>query len=244
MKYWHEKINCKDHFPKTCRLKPFIVVGYKFDYSNSEDKKLLDDLLVEAHRLAEHVNPGAANDALQARDKKRILANCIAGVVSEFCWKHFLNYERTTVQSTPFESASNQIDLEVIANKKKIEVRSSFPRNGIQFAICHPLKEFDILGPYSNDYKPGEVFKDYFIRTLFHFQHPTDIIEKIKSNDFTLYLTGGATHDMMFDKNLSKEKSFVPEDCFTIQEESVYRVVPFHNALDCGQIYHMIRLEV
>ena len=67
-----------------------------------------------------------------------------------------------------FDDASRQIDLKVISNNKKIEVRSSFPRNGIEFAICHPSYEFDVIGPYSNNYKPGEIQKDYYVRTLFH----------------------------------------------------------------------------
>lgn len=244
MQYRSHKLECKGVFPKTCRIAPFTYVTYEFDYTLNEDKGIIDLLLIEANRLAEQVFPGAANDSLMERSKNRILANCIAGVFSEFCWKHFLNFKSEAVRSTPFTSASNQIDLEVIQNGKKIEVRSSFPRNGLEFAICHPTKEFDILGPYSNSYKPGEVTKDFFVRTLFVMQNPTDIIQAVKSNHFTLYLTGGATHDMMFDDKYSKEKDFIPEDNFTTQQASVYRVVPFHNALDCAQIYHLIRQEI
>ena len=240
MKYWHDVIDCSKEQKNSKRTKPFVVIGYSFNYSDVEDKNLIDSLLKSAKELSEKVYPGAANDSTSQRNKKRIYANCIAGVVSEYCWKHFLNYKGDTVQSTPFESAANQIDLEVIANKKKIEVRSSFPRNGVGFAVCHPVYEFDILGPYANSYKPNEVYKDYFIRTLFPLQHPTDIIESIKSEEFTLYLTGGATHDMMFDNRFSKEKDLIPEDNFTIQSQTRYRVVPFHNALDSGEIYSLI----
>lgn len=49
---------------------------------------------------------------------------------------------------------------------------------------------------------------------------------------------------MMFNNKLSKEKDFIPEDNFTTQVASKYRVVPFHNALDSGQMYHMIREEI
>lgn len=236
-------LDCKKEFAKTCRLKPFAIAEYVMDYSVPEDKTLIEQLLNEAEVLANKVFPGAANDSAHERTRERILANCIAGVVSEFCWKHFLNYQHEYVRSTPFESASNQIDLEVISNQKKIEVRSSFPRNGVAFAVCHPIKEFDILGPYSNNYKPGEVHKDYFIRTLFPMQKPTDIFSLIKSGSFSLYLTGGATYEMMFDNRFSKEKDFIPEDNFTIQTRTKYRVVPFHNALDCGEIYNMIKNE-
>lgn len=72
------------------------------------------------------------------------------------------------------------------------------------------------------------------------FKRPIEILDLIKSNSFTLYLTGGATYEMMIDRQLSKEKNFIPEDSFSITTESVYLVVPFHNALDSKEIYHLI----
>lgn len=243
MRYKTFYLDCKEAFPKTCRIKPFAIAEYNMNYSSPEDRIIIDNLLKEAKVLADKVFPGAANDSEHVRTKERIFANCIAGVVSEYCWKHFFNYKHEYVRSTPFNSASNQIDLEIVTNQKKIEVRSSFPRNGLVFAVCHPAKEFDILGPYSNSYKPGEVHKDYFIRTLFPMRSPTEIFSHIKSNSFTLYLTGGATYDMMFDNRYSKNKDFIPEDNFTIQTKTTYRVVPFHNALDCAEIYKLIKSE-
>lgn len=243
MKYWHDEIICKEHFSHTKRESPFCIIGYQFDYTNAEDKTLLDDILECSRMLSEKVNSGAANDSTSSRSKDRLLANCIAGITSEYCWRHFFNYKTKCVSTTKFESAANQIDLEIIANAKRIEVRSSFPRNGIEFSICHPEKEFDILGPYSNAYKPGEVHKDYYVRTLFHLDSPTDIIKKIKSQEFTVFLTGGATHDMMFNPSLSKDKDLIPEDTFGVRERTTYRVVPFHNALDCREIYRLITNE-
>ena len=243
MKYWHDEIVCKNHFSETKRKTPFCIIGYQFDYTDSSDKALLDGIFQSSVVLSKNVNIGAANDSTIGRSDERLLANCIAGLTSEYCWKHFLNFRDKCVSTTPFESAANQIDLEVISNHKRIEVRSSFPRNGLPFAICHPEKEFDILGPYSNSYKPGEVYKDYYVRTLFHLETPMKIIEKIHSKEFIVYLTGGATHEMMFDPNLSKNKDLIPEDSLGVQEKTTYRVVPFHNALDCREIYKCITSE-
>lgn len=243
MKFWHETIDCCKLYKNSCRVQPFIVIAYEFNYFLNEDKVLVDKLLSDAVALSNKVYSAAANDSVTQRSHDRVYANCIAGVISEYCWKHFLNFKSEIVQSTPFESANNQIDLEIISNKKKIEVRSSFPRNGLEFAICHPNKEFDIIGPYSNIYKPGEILKDYFIRTLFPMFTPTDIIDKVKSNSFILYLTGGATKKMMFDNKISINKTFIPEDNLLIQTKSVYRVVPFHKALDSAEIYKLITEE-
>ena len=245
MRKSHRTVNCTTEFCKTKRRTPFVIVEYTLDYLNDKDDKvLIDNLLQEAEKLAKDVMPFAANDSIHARGKDRIMANSIAGVVSEFFWKYLLNYRKEVVRSTPFEKAANQIDLEIVSNRKRIEVRSSFPRNGVEFAICHPEKEFDILGPYSNDYKIGEVHKDYYVRCLFHLQHPTDILSAIKLSNFKVYLTGGATWKMMNDQNVYTEKTLVPEDALaTIAEKSVYRVVPFHSALDTQEIYKLIETE-
>ena len=199
-------VNCTARYPRTCRRTPFEVVVYELNYS-SEDKDLMDLLRTKAEELARQVNPGAANNSMHERSPERILADCIAGVVSEYFWKLYLNSEENVVSETEFDDASRQIDLKVISNNKKIEVRSSFPRNGIEFAICHPSYEFDVIGPYSNNYKPGEIQKDYYVRTLFHLYNPTDIISMISADSFKVYLTGGATWDMMIDNDYSKNKT-------------------------------------
>ena len=240
MNYEPTEFRCEEKYPDTKRKEPFIAIKYHFDYNDSQDKSILDEVILKSEQLANKVYAGAANNSTQYRSTKKILANCIGGMMAEFCWKHFLNYKQETVRTTPFLSASNQIDLETINGRKKIEIRSSFPRNGIKFAICHPQYEFKIVGPYSNSYKPSEPTKDYFLSCLFPLENPFEIIKLIRSSDFNFFLTGGATYQMMFDNNISYEKTLVPEGSIIPEVESSYRVVPFHNALDCRQIYHLI----
>ena len=48
---------------------------------------------------------------------------------------------------------------------------------------------------------------------------------------------------MMFNPSLSKDKDLIPEDSFGVREKTTYRVVPFHNALDCREIYRLITNE-
>lgn len=247
MKKGKRTVICSKQFCRTKRTKPFVIEEFTLDYEHDiQDRELINNLLKDAEKLARDVTPYAANDSLHTRDKERILANSIAGVVSEYFWKYLLNYgkEYPVVQSTHFVQAATQIDLEVCCNHKRIEVRSSFPRNGVEFAICHPEKEFDILGPYSNDYKIGEVHKDYYVRCLFHLQHPTDIITGIKKSGFKVFLTGGATWDMMNDPNIYIEKAMVPEDSIAlVPDKTIYRVVPFHNAMDTKEVYVAIENE-
>ena len=80
-------INCTARYPRTCRRTPFEVVVYELNYS-SEDKDLMDLLRTKAEELARQVNPGAANNSMHERSPERILADCIAGVVSEYFWKY------------------------------------------------------------------------------------------------------------------------------------------------------------
>lgn len=208
--------------------------------NTSEDKDLMDLLRTKAEELARQVNPGAANNSMHERSPERILADCIAGVVSEYFWKLYLNSEENVVSETEFDDASRQIDLKVISNNKKIEVRSSFPRNGIEFAICHPSYEFDVIGPYSNNYKPGEIQKDYYVRTLFHLYNPTDIISMISADSFKVYLTGGATWDMMIDTDYSKNKTLLPDFGLGVIQKASYRVVPFSKSKDTREIKRVI----
>jgi hypothetical protein len=242
-----EKIKCKEikTFEQSNRESDFWISKYIFNYNTSTfDKALLKKIESVGNKLAEAVNDGAANDSTTKRSIDRKKSNAIAGVLAEYCWKNFLNSIslETLVQETEYESNSNQIDLIVIESNKTIEVRSSFPRNGIEFAICSPKFEFDILGPYSNSYKPNEPQKDFYLRTLFHVHSPLDFLTDFKKDNFTVYLTGGATWEMMVDDKFSKDKNLIPDDAISdVEVESTYRVVPFSNALDCAEIYKLIK---
>jgi len=254
-------LNCAEYDKYTKRKSPFVVACYTFNYrSNEGDKTLLDQFIVDGRNLANLVNPGAANDGAQARSLERIINNCTAGAMSEYLWKQFLNRHGEVVSETELVEVKTQIDLKILSNNKKIEVRSSFPRNGIDFAICSSGYEFDIIGPYSNGYKPDEIQKDYYIRALFHLavigskRLPSGkiipvvekLIDKMKVDGFKAFLTGGATWAMMSDNTISTVKDFIPEDEMSIkrlQEKTNFRVVPFSKALDTNEMYELIIAE-
>lgn len=245
MKRFLRQINCQDHYEESRRSSPFFIIKYELNYESDEfDRTLIDGLFEKAHVLASRVNPQPANAEKEIRLPDTLLANAIAGVVSEFLWLDFLNSDpqNPIVRDTPFTDASTQIDLEVINGGKMIEVRSSFPRNGLVFAICDPEHQFDILGPYANStYKPGEIQKQFYVRTLFVVEKPTDIIESIKKDGFEAFLTGGATEKMMRSPKFSLVKSLRPEDALRMAGQARYKVVPFSRALDTIQIQALIQ---
>jgi len=134
--------------------------------------------------------------------------------------------------------------LRILNQNKTIEVRSSFPRASIPFVLCHSKYQFDVIGPYKNNYKPDEIQKDFYVRTLFRMDSPLDLLTKIKQDDFVVNLTGGATWSMMVNNSIAKEKNFIPDDEFIAERTeiaSTYRVVPFSNSLDTLEILNLIK---
>ena len=242
-----EIINCKEYSKYSNRKKPFVLEKNVFNYkSDLKDRKILDEIIEKAKQLANKVNRGAASNSSNLRSINTVKNNAIAGLLAEFVWKKFFNENNISVEETKFTEASNQIDLRIIRNNKSIEVRSSFPRNGIKFAICHPKYQFDIIGPYSNNYKPSEIQKDYYVRTLYPFPSYL-IIDKLKKDNFEVYLTGGATWQMMTNNELAIIKSFIPEDEINIARllsKTNYRVIPYSKALDTYEILKIILNEI
>lgn len=239
MKKYKNIIDCIKYDSKSYRQTPFSVAKYVFNYeSNSEDKILLNNIINNGKLLAQKVNPGAANNGTNFRNTETILNNSISGLLAEYLWIDFIKHHNIKCHTNDFQEAKNQIDIELTESKKTIEVRSSFPRNGLKFALCHNKYQFDIIGPYVNDYKPGEIKKDFYVRTLFPFRS-IELKQKIRSDNLKVYLTGGATWEMMTDKDISIQKNFIPEDELNLErlnESSVYKVIPFSRALDTFEI--------
>ena len=127
-----------------------------------------------------------------------------------------------------------------------IEVRSSFVRNGIDFALFGRDKNdngdsyFDVLGPYHNSYKPCEIYKDYYMR-VFYEGEKKDFM-KGNSGYIYLYITGGATKEMMKNKRVSKIKHLLPGNTGA-DVESDYMVVPMSRSLDIQQFLNQIPIE-
>jgi len=247
MRIQHSEINCRDiaNFHNSNRKKVFRLVECKYNYcSSSEDKREIDKIIEKGMGLKENVNKHAANQSKTIRSDARIICNSIAGILAEHCWKTFLNHfcKIPIVEESQYSDAITQIDLKTTFTNKTIEVRSSFPRNGVPFAICHSRYQFDIIGPYTNYYKIGEIPKDYYLRVLYHLDRPTDFMSECKKDGFVVYLTGGATLDMMKDDKVSFNKSFAPEDGY-LDDKASYQVVPFSSALDTIEIAEMINKE-
>jgi len=216
----------------------FRAVRYVFE--SRVDSRFLSSIACRGLELAGQISLTEADPALTDRDPERLRDSCTCGILSEFCWKSYLN--RRAGFGIAMEPASgsprDQIGL-VTAGGRKVEVRSSFPRSGIKFALFDRPHQFDVLGPNSGSVRPGEACKDFYVRALYPFA--SNSFQTHFAGRLEVYLVGGATWDMMTDPAFFKEKDLQPEDdVFSSGGKSRYRVVPLSLALDTPDIADLI----
>lgn len=228
MEFNLEKIEIDNH-------SKHIINNVSFSYqSNSEDKEFIDNILCEGKKLAEKVNRHAANNSLKLRHMIIVEANAVAGLLAEKIWCNRINSEigKDFVYNPQVKDLSNQIDISTLDDEYTFEVRSSFPRKGIEFAVSNERNGFKIVGPYNNDYKESENSRDFYLTALFHLQRPGDILSEIKYDGFCFSLTGGATLAMMDgDEKISFLDNLSPEDSL-IESTTDYKVIRIRDGLD------------
>lgn len=208
----------------------YKVALVTLDLEKSElDQAIFARIREQGNALVQKVNPGQANHSTVTRDRSRLLINAAAGILAEYAWRVFLNsvHLNNFVEIPAIVDVKNQIDLSIIGQRKELEIRSPFPYNGIEFALCHEKQYFDVIGPYHNQYKPDEPQKDFYLRTLY----PVRFETFFQLKQIPVYLTGGATWAMMTDDTLYKRKSLIPEDAF-FPVQSDYRVISLEKSLD------------
>lgn len=126
-----------------------------------------------AKAIESNLNRGQANSS-ENRSEEIVAIDNLSGVIAEYACYDILRYYFKDAVEKPSSSGSvNQIDIMLAGVKKTVEVRSSCVRNGIDFALFSKPSNnsdeqyFDVIGPYSNGYKPGEIIKDYYMRVLY-----------------------------------------------------------------------------
>jgi len=213
------------------------------------DRIIIKSLYNQASDLANKINTFSANYSGYKRDKNRLLVDCYIGILSEYAWKSFINMLsiNTIVVEEKNFLQENQIDLKILGTDLSIEVRSSFVRNGIKFALFNKNYKFDIIGPYVNAYKSKESLKNFYLRVLYHFDNRNlslffdQIFNSNRNNQFNVYLVGGATLEMMQNKNLYIEKTMQESELLgnALNQDMAktnYRVIPIFLGMDAVNI--------
>lgn len=194
-------------------------------------------IMAKAEEIEDKLNAGQANSS-EERDEETIKIDNLSGVIAEYACDTILRryLGENNVEKPSSETSKNQIDIILSAGRKTIEVRSSCVKNGIDFALFakpkyeEEVQYFDVIGPYSNGYKPGEIEKDFYMRVLYCCEKK-DFLKLLDQPTLKLYITGGATKDMMNDDSIYQIKHLIPAGG-EVEIESDYRVVPLGKSLD------------
>ncbi len=211
----------------------------------------MKDVLAKAKKIEGKLNAGKANDSASERDAETVASDNNSGLIAENACYVFLQYifGKEAVSKPSSESSKNQIDIELSGIKKTIEVRSSCIRNGVEFAVFakdpndnEHTQYFDVIGPYNNEYKPEEVLKDYYMRVIYHC-NIKDFDALLQRDTLELYLTGGATKEMLEDSTLYEVKHLYPKDG-EVEVESEYRVIPLSKSLDIDAFVGRIKHDI
>lgn len=193
----------------------------------------------QSQSLVERLNPTEANNG-KRRDMDTRWKDALAGVIAEVVCMRFLNFafgSEFNVRPQAY-SAINQIDLKT-SGGQTIEVRSSFVRNGVPFALFAKNPKtgrqyFDVIGPYHNSgYKvKNEICKDYFFRVLYKGDKEDFCERAIRADDFEVYIIGGVNRAMMQDPAVCYFKYMIPPQEDKQAKKGEYSAVPIGKALD------------
>lgn len=202
-----------------------------------------------AEGIMKNLNRGQANTS-QQRSMSTVEIDNLSGLIAENACDTVLRWQfgDESIIKPASDSSFNQIDIELITGKT-IEVRSSCVRNGIDFAVfakdvsnkAHNQQYFDVIGPYSNGYKPGEHLKDYYMRVLYWCEKK-NFMTLLEKPTLQMFITGGATKAMMLDPSIYQNKHLVPAGG-QVQVESDYRVIPLGKSLDAAQFFDLLARE-
>ena len=181
------------------------------------DDELLDickDLAVEKARFTMDQNQAGI-----IRSKSEKEAKQFEGVLAETMSQILLLSElddcsvvRFDLERNDFTYDPNEYDvvLDDGANQYEFEIRNSY---SYKTTIEEAYANLDVLGAYTNGYKPQETLSDLFIRPLLQLNPPQEwrkyppkyssveeLINKIKAGDVILYLCCGTDKQTLLEK--------------------------------------------
>lgn len=226
----------------------YTICKFRFSDFCAQTQEII---IREAEALALNANNGAANNGV-VRDEITKLNDAYAGILAEFATLFFLNQIIPNSAARPaFSNTSNQIDLlwYYFGNPLplKLEVRSSFVNNGLQFGLFNVDKRtqktyFDVLGPYyQQSYKTHyEPPKDAYVRVLFE-GRKYNVKERFITNDEPFYLIGFMDGQKLIKMNY--HKSLTANNAFTKHGSLTgdYYVAPINFISDTARVFYNIR---
>ena len=226
-----------DYKWKTSITREYGILNIKYSDFTQEEQ---NEIIKEANNLLKNANPNSANSN-EYRSEIVRENDAFSGILAEFAVVKLLN---SIVPNSAYRpevtSLKNQIDIYWLYNniKYSIEVRSSFVKNGIEFALYAVNREtnktyFDILGPYYQKYKVKyDVTKDIYARVLFNGQK-SSVKERFIKNNESFYVIGFISGSKLVGlnyKKLLKENSSIVSKYGKINGN--YFVAPINEIMD------------
>lgn len=195
-----------------------------------EDEK--NEIYKETDILYKNSNDTGANTGMNRKSEKKYI-DALSGVIAEFATSKFFNdflNDNWSAYRPIVTTTLNQVDISL--NYKeipyKVEVRSSFVRNGIEFALYalnyQGRTHFDVLGTYKQEVHKSnfESVKDLFMRVLFDIKSESSdnfkddksfytdrkyFISKYIDRDEPFYIVGGMSGDAIIKQKYTKSLS-------------------------------------
>lgn len=131
-----------------------------------KDKRYIDNWIEEAEKQVMNNNDPAGNE----RERQKQIITRYMGTASEKIVKAVLknSIKEVNFERPKFDGHGSHVDIVASSGDKKckIEVRSSFPRKSLEWALFDK-GGFDIIGNYTTVSKSIEIWKDIYIRVLF-----------------------------------------------------------------------------
>ncbi len=222
----------------------YTIASFSFSDFDESDKQ---NIIESANQLINLANNSAANSG-QTRNMITKENDAYAGILAEFATLYYLKRcDKVLYAYRPnISDLSNQIDIAIEYESKNgpisltAEVRSSFVRNGIDFALFKTNKEnetyFDLIGPYyQKNYKSEyEPIKDLYFRVLFS-GIKYDIRRRFLENDEPFFLIGYQSGEYIlkhgYKKNLLSGSAITKKGDIT----GDYIVLPIDQIIDLSE---------
>lgn len=215
-------------------------------YSNftSEMKKDLEDEVKELYQNATAFQANTGNNRTKEIQKVDAFSGVIAEYATVLLFNEFIGNCHAVTEKPEDYTHKGHVDITLTNGNisRRVEVRSSFVNNGIEFALFNTTgvlngQYFNVIGPYLNKgyKKEYESEKDYYVRVLF--DNRDNLKEDYKAfseaffaDEIPIFIIGAATKKLFskhgFSKNFNSKENQIktPGEYSVIELQHIYDI--------------------
>ena len=211
-----------------CPTRDLYLVAFEID-PQGEDVDLVNAVqsIVRQHGAAIQAPSGEPRSDITL-SKTRYLGALAERILTDYLQDEL--GQGVQVVSRKFVDYDEHVDIEIHTGDRiiKLEVRSSFGYARLQAVVC---QYFNVLGPYSTTYKPGESVKDFYLLGLINEGEESFSFER----KHIFYLAAGAPYQLFIEGGKWDNLK---------QRGANYRVLQLVDAMDAVEIVDAIRSDI